>query len=250
MRAVAGLAVYPGIGNRQPAYNRGMSDIATHLSDIRNRLEAACQSCGRDPNEVGLLAVSKTKPTSMIEQALAAGQQDFGENYLQDALPKITALPTATWHFIGAIQSNKTKDIANHFDWVHSLATEKVARRISGQRDPQRGDLKVLVQVNTSAENRKSGVSPEAALALVKYLAVLPNLQPVGLMTIPAAAENPEAQRKPFQLLREIRDHIRRVASLPEFQHLSMGMTDDFEVAIAEGATWIRIGTAIFGTRS
>ena len=211
---------------------------------------SACQASDRHPREVSLLAVSKTRPPAMIQATLAAGQQDFGENYLQDALPKVRALPAATWHFIGAIQSNKTRDIANHFDWVHSLATEKAARRLSEQRDAARGLLKVLIQVNTSAESRKGGVSPEDALPLAKYLAGLPNLRPAGLMTIPAVSDDPEEQRKPFRLLREIRDHIRRAASLPEFRHLSMGMSGDFEAAIAEGATWIRIGTAIFGTRS
>ncbi len=227
-----------------------MSDIAKQLSNIRNRIETACRNCNRDPSEVHLLAVSKTKPISMIEQAHSAGQQDFGENYLQDSLPKTRALPTATWHFIGAIQSNKTRDIANHFDWVHSVASNKVARRLSEQRDPGLAPLKVLVQVNTSGEDQKGGVPPEAALDLVRYMRDLPNIEPVGLMTIPAAAGDPEQQKAPFRLLRETRDRVVESTSLPGFQHLSMGMTGDFEAAIAEGATWIRIGTAIFGSRT
>ena len=227
-----------------------MSDISSRLIDIQSRMTTACTECGRDPSEVRLLAVSKTKPIHLIEDAISAGQDDFGENYLQDALPKTEALPKATWHFIGAIQSNKTRDIANHFDWVHSVASEKVARRLSEQRDPALGPLKVLIQVNTSDEEQKSGVSPEQALPLAKYLANLDNLVAAGLMTIPAASEDPSQQRQPFKLLRETRDHIVDAAGLPDFQHLSMGMTGDFETAITEGATWIRIGTAIFGSRS
>ncbi|MBO6566750.1 MAG: YggS family pyridoxal phosphate-dependent enzyme [Pseudomonadales bacterium] len=227
-----------------------MTDITARLADLQSRVATACTQCGRDPSEVRLLAVSKTKPLDLIEDAIAAGQDDFGENYLQDALPKTEALPKATWHFIGAIQSNKTRDIANHFDWVHSVASEKVARRLSEQRDPALGPLKVLIQVNTSQESQKSGVAPEQALPLAKYLANLDNLVAAGLMTIPAASEDPSQQRRPFQMLRETRDHIVDTAGLPDFQHLSMGMTGDFETAITEGSTWIRIGTAIFGSRS
>ena len=227
-----------------------MSDISSRLADIRNRIEIACQGCGRNPAEVHLLAVSKTKPISLVEKAHRAGQQDFGENYLQDALPKAQALASATWHFIGAIQSNKTRDIANHFDWVHSVSSEKVARRLSEQRDPQLGPLKVLIQVNTSGEEQKGGVSPDKALTITRFIAEQQNLEPMGLMTIPAASDNAEEQREPFRLLRETRDQIRNATGIEGFVHLSMGMTGDFEVAITEGATWIRIGTAIFGSRS
>lgn len=227
-----------------------MSDISSRLADIRKRIETTCQHCARDPAEVHLLAVSKTKPISLVEEAHRAGQQDFGENYLQDALPKTQGLASATWHFIGAIQSNKTRDIANHFDWVHSVSSEKVARRLSEQRAPELGPLKVLIQVNTSQEHQKSGVNPDKALSIARFVAEQQNLEPAGLMTIPAASADAELQRQPFKVLRETRDHIRDTTGIEGFQHLSMGMTGDFEVAITEGATWIRIGTAIFGSRS
>jgi len=227
-----------------------MPDISSRLADIRKRIETACRHCNRDPGEVHLLAVSKTKPISLVEEAHRAGQQDFGENYLQDALPKTRQLASATWHFIGAIQSNKTRDIANHFDWVHSVASEKVARRLSEQRDPGLGPLKVLIQVNTSQENQKNGVSPDEALPIARFIAGQENLEPVGLMTIPAASDDAELQSQPFRLLREIRDQVREATGIEGFEHLSMGMTGDFEAAITEGATWIRIGTAIFGSRS
>lgn len=227
-----------------------MSDISSQITQIRSRIDAACKANGREPEDVRLLAVSKTKPVSMVKEAMRAGQIDFGENYLQDALAKTEVLPDASWHFIGAIQSNKTREIANHFDWVHSVASEKVARRLSEQRDPGKKPLKLLVQVNTSRETQKSGVSPDAALDLVKYMAGLANIEPVGLMTIPAASSGTSTQQRPFRELREILEQIQKDISDAGFRELSMGMTGDFEAAIAEGATWIRIGTAIFGSRT
>ena len=226
-----------------------MIDIVSHLAHLHQRIDAHCRKAGRDPADVRLLAVSKMQPVTLVEKALAAGQKDFGENRLQEALARVSAVPQARWHFIGAIQSNKTRDIAASFDWVHSLASGKAARRLAEQRDPMRGPMQTLIQVNTSGEAQKNGVMPEEVAALAEEVARLPNLDLVGLMTLPAISKDPQEQCLPFRLLREIRDQVRSQLCMESLTHLSMGMTGDFEAAIAEGATWIRIGTAIFGTR-
>ena len=225
-----------------------MSDISKRLELLQQRVSKACEAAGRSLTDVSILAVAKTQPSSSISAALASGQQHFGENYLQEALPKIGALPSADWHFIGSIQSNKTKDIAENFDWVHSIGSMKVARRLSEQRPADRIPLKVMIQINISGEGSKAGVAPGAARLLASDISALPSLSLQGFMTIPESSNTFEQQRQPFRQLRKIRDNI--AASLGiQLTHLSMGMTGDFAAAILEGATWIRIGTAIFGPR-
>ena len=226
-----------------------MTDIADKLDGIHERINRVCGETGRDPSEVHLLAVSKAQGLDMIREAWQCGQAHFGENYLQEALQKTEALPQATWHFIGAIQSNKARHIANNFDWVHSVSSLKVARRLSDRRDPARGDLKLLIQVNASGEGTRSGIAAEEACALAEDIGALPRVKLRGLMTIPEASIEEAAQRQRFSRLRELRDSIRDKLRLEDFDQLSMGMTGDFPAAIMEGATWVRIGTAIFGPR-
>jgi pyridoxal phosphate enzyme (YggS family) len=199
---------------------------------------------------VTLVAVSKTRPATAIRSAYEEGQRDFGENYLQEALEKIAAFPgeALVWHFIGPIQSNKTRAIAEHFDWVHSVDRLKLARRLNDQRPPDMPPLNVCLQVNISGEASKSGVEPEALAALATSVAELPRLRLRGLMAIPAASDDPEQQRRPFRALREALERLR--ADGLALDTLSMGMTNDLEAAIAEGATLVRVGTAIFGPRA
>ncbi len=222
--------------------------IADNLVAVRERILRACHEANRDPASVRLLAVSKTKPGTMVQQAIDAGQTDFGENYLQDALDKVQQFPDAQWHFIGRVQSNKTRQIANHFDWVHSLAGLKVARRLNDQRDHS-DPLNVLLQVNISGDPAKEGVSESDASRLLADLAEMSNLRPRGLMTITEATQDPRKQRDHFRQLADLLDNLQNQLGLAGFDQLSMGMTADLESAIAEGATWVRIGTAIFGAR-
>lgn len=227
-----------------------MSDIATNLERVRARIAAAATAAGRRPESVCLVAVSKTRPTADVAAAADAGQRDFGENYLQEALPKIDALRGRglRWHYIGPIQSNKTRDIAAHFDWVHSVDRLKIARRLSDRRPDDLGPLDVCVQVNLDAEASKAGAAPAETAALARAVAALPRLRLRGLMAIPAPASDPAAQRKPFAALRRLRDELN--ASGLDLDTLSMGMTGDLEAAVAEGATIVRVGTAIFGARA
>lgn len=225
------------------------SEISSRLAAVRDRIRAACLATGRDPREVNLLAVSKTKPAAMVVEAMDCGQHDFGENYLQEAIDKIESVPTSVcWHFVGAIQSNKTRQIAVNFDWAHAVSSEKVARRLGAQRPAGRAPLKALIQVNISAETSKSGVSPDQAPILARAIAGFEGIEVCGLMAIPAPDPNEAVRRRAFSQLRALRDSIRD-DNMPEFTELSMGMTDDLELAVAEGATWVRIGTAIFGNR-
>jgi len=226
-----------------------MHDIATALSTIRARIGELERRYRREPGSVALLAVSKTKPAEAVRTAIAAGQHAFGENHLQDAMTKVEALAgeSISWHFIGAVQSNKTRPIAAHFDWVHSIEREKIATRLSAQRPADRGPLDVCIEVNVSGEDTKSGVPPAAVEPLARMVRELPGLRLRGLMAIPRPAEDFETQRIPFRLLREILDDLN--ARGLELDTLSMGMTGDLEAAIAEGATIVRIGTAIFGPR-
>ena len=200
---------------------------------------------------VTLLAVSKTFGAEMVREALAAGQSAFGENYVQEALPKIEALaglePRIDWHLIGPLQSNKARDVALAFDWVHSVDRLKVAERLSAQRLPDLPPLQVCLQVNVNNERSKSGVAPEDLAALAREVAALPRLRLRGLMSIPAPVEGFEAQRGPHRRLREMFEALR--AEGLELDTLSMGMSADLEAAIAEGATIVRVGTAIFGQR-
>ena len=233
-------------------------DIQANLQKVRLGIKLACEKFDRDPDHVALLAVSKTKPVSMIESAIALGQTHFGENYLQDALTKIeeikhqAKLPKPIWHYIGAIQSNKTRPIAEHFDWVHTVSSHKIAKRLSDQRPSQMPPLNILLQVNIDAEPTKSGVKPEQLLELIQTILELPGIQLRGLMAIPAPASEFELQRAPFKALGDLKQRcIAEFGSeLQGFDQLSMGMTGDLEAAIAEGATWLRIGTAIFGERN
>ncbi|HLV19159.1 MAG TPA: YggS family pyridoxal phosphate-dependent enzyme [Pseudomonas sp.] len=223
-----------------------MSTIETMIAKVRARIREAAQACGRDPEQVRLLAVSKTHPAAAIRAAYACGQVDFGENYLQEALAKqqeLADLPLR-WHFIGPIQSNKTRAIATHFDWVHSVDRLKIAQRLAEQRPEELPPLNICLQVNVSGEASKSGCAPEELPALAEAAAQLPRLKLRGLMAIPEPTDDVAAQRAAFARLRELQ------AGLPyELDTLSMGMSHDLESAIAEGATWVRIGTAVFGAR-
>ena len=226
-----------------------MANIQQRLNEVRARIQKAELACGRRPGSVQLLAVSKTHPTAVIREVAAAGQHAFGENYLQDALQKIDALTDLAleWHFIGAIQSNKTRDIAAHFDWVHTLEREKIARRLSAQRPDGLPPLNVCLQVNISGEASKAGLEPSAVADLAATVSGLPGLRLRGLMTIPRAEADPGRQRAAFHALAELQQQL--VADGLALDTLSMGMSNDLEAAITEGSTIVRIGTAIFGER-
>jgi pyridoxal phosphate enzyme (YggS family) len=227
-----------------------MSAIADNLQAVMARIGVAAKLAGRSPHSIRLLAVSKTWPLASVIDAADAGQQAFGENYVQEGIDKLTAVAgrNLEWHFIGPLQSNKSRPVAEHFDWVHSIERLKTAERLSAQRPTYLAPLQVCVQVNVSGEASKSGCAPDQALALCQAVAALPGLRLRGLMAIPEPADDPLAQRAPFRQVREIFEHI-RAAGLP-LDSLSMGMSHDLEAAIAEGATIVRIGTAIFGERS
>ncbi|WP_070094795.1 YggS family pyridoxal phosphate-dependent enzyme [Pseudomonas sp. GTC 16473] len=223
-----------------------MSTLADNLSAISARIASAAQAVGRDPASVQLLAVSKTKPASAIREIHAAGVHDFGENYLQEALTKQQALSDLPliWHFIGPIQSNKTKAIAEHFDWVHSVDRLKIAQRLSEQRPAGLAPLNICLQVNVSGEDSKSGCTPADLPALAKAVAALPNLRLRGLMAIPEPTEDRATQEAAFASLRKLQEGLGL-----GLDTLSMGMSHDLEAAIAQCATWVRIGTALFGAR-
>lgn len=223
-----------------------MSTIADNLSSVSARIGAAAQAAGREPSSVNLLAVSKTKPAQAIREAHAAGQHHFGENYLQEALAKQAELTDldVIWHFIGPIQSNKTKAIAEHFAWVHSVDRLKIAQRLSEQRPPHLPPLNICLQVNISGETSKAGCEPQDLAALASAVAALPRLRLRGLMAIPEPSTEATEQNATFARVTALRDGL----SLG-LDTLSMGMSDDLEAAIAQGATWVRIGTALFGAR-
>ena len=223
-----------------------MSTIAENSATVLERIAAASRTAGRDPATVGLLAVSKTKPAAALREAAAAGLRDFGENYLQEALDKQPALADLplVWHFIGPIQSNKTRTIASHFDWVHSVDRLKIAQRLAEQRPPERGPLNICLQVNVSGEASKSGCHPDELPALAAAVSRLPNLRLRGLMAIPEPTDDPASQRAAFARLRTLSEALNL-----GLDTLSMGMSQDLEAAIAEGATWVRVGTALFGAR-
>jgi len=227
-----------------------MSAIATNLQAVRTRISTAARAAGRPPESIALLAVSKTWPLASVIDAAAAGQRAFGENYVQEGVDKAIATVDRAldWHFIGPLQSNKTRPVAEHFAWVHSIDRLKIAERLSAQRPADLQPLQVCVQVNVSGEASKSGCHPEEALALCQAVAALPNLTLRGLMAIPEPVDDEAGQRAPFRQLRELYETI-RAAGLP-LDTLSMGMSHDLEAAIAEGATIVRIGTAIFGERN
>ena len=220
--------------------------MAQALDAAQARVAEAAARAGRRADEVALVAVSKTFPAEAVRAAAACGQRDFGENYVQEARAKQEELAGLglVWHFIGPIQSNKTRDIAAHFDWVHGIEREKIARRLSEQRPPGLPPLNVCIQVNVSGEASKSGAAPGEVAALAGVVCTLPGLKLRGLMAIPEAGGDP---RPRFRLLRELRDALN--AGGLALDTLSMGMSQDLESAILEGATIVRVGTAIFGSR-
>jgi pyridoxal phosphate enzyme (YggS family) len=230
-----------------------MSTIALKLQAVDSTIQAACAAAGRPREAVQLLAVSKTFGADAVLDAIAAGQLAFGENYLQEALDKIAAVAAARpataveWHFIGPIQSNKTRPLATHFDWVHTVDRLKIAQRLSEQRPADLPPLQVCLQVNISGEASKSGVATEALLPLARAVAALPNLKLRGLMTIPEPETDVSKQRAAFAGLRALLDQCH--AEGLQLDTLSMGMSADLAAAIAEGATIVRIGSAIFGAR-
>ena len=223
-----------------------MSTIAANISTLDTRIRAAAATAQRDPATIGLLAVSKTKPAAALREAYAAGLRDFGENYLQEALGKqaqLSDLPLC-WHFIGPIQSNKTRAIAENFAWVHSVDRLKIAQRLSEQRPADLPPLNICIQVNVSGEASKSGCAPEDLPALATAISALPRLKLRGLMAIPEPTEDRAAQSAAFATVRNLQNSL----NLP-LDTLSMGMSHDLEAAIEQGATWVRIGTAVFGAR-
>lgn len=223
--------------------------IGDNLQAVHARIAAAAALAGRDPAGVRLLAVSKTHPAALIEEAFHAGQADFGENYVQEALEKMDRLAALRieWHLIGPLQSNKTRVVAERFAWVHTVEREKTARRLSDARPASLPPLEVLLQVNVSAETSKSGAAPDQVPALARAVAALPRLRLRGLMAIPEPTDDVSMQRARFREVRELFDALQK--SGLALDTLSMGMTGDMESAIAEGSTMVRIGTAIFGSR-
>jgi pyridoxal phosphate enzyme (YggS family) len=226
-----------------------MTAIALALQAVRQRIAACAEAAQRSPGEIRLIAVSKTFPVSKIEAAYDAGQATFGENYAQEGVEKILALNSLPleWHFIGPIQSNKTRLVAEHFAWVHSVDREKIAERLAAARPPDLPPLQVCIQVNVSGETSKSGVPPNDAARLAKFIHDLPRLKLRGLMTIPQPIDKFEAQRREFRKLRELKEEL--TAQGLSLDTLSIGMSHDLEAAIWEGATLVRVGTAIFGVR-
>ena len=225
-------------------------DISAALAQIRQRISDAERRFDRFPNSVQLLAVSKTKPEAAIQAAIDAGQTCFAENYLQEAAKKIMHFnnPHLVWHFIGSIQSNKARDIAQHFHWAHTIDRIKIARRLNEHRPGHLPPLNICLQINISGENSKSGIVPDELIRLAGECSSLPNIKIRGLMAMPEQDSDFEKQRVPFRQLRLLFTELQ--TEYPELDTLSMGTTGDLEAAIAEGATMVRIGTAIFGSRN
>ncbi len=226
-----------------------MTLLSAKLQAVLARIASAARQYGRDPGDVRLVAVSKTWPAACVREAALAGQTAFGESFVQEGLDKAAELGALglDWHFIGRVQSNKTRLLAENFNWVHSVDRLRIAERLSEQRPASLPPLSVCVQVNVSGEASKSGVSPAASLALAQAVARLPNLRLRGLMTVPARRDGFLEQRRPFRLLRQLSEQLQ--AGGLALDTLSMGMSHDLEAAIAEGATLVRVGTAIFGER-
>jgi pyridoxal phosphate enzyme (YggS family) len=228
-----------------------MTTLEQRLAGVRQRIQQACQAAGRDPASVGLLAVSKLQPAQAVRQAQQAGQQAFGENYVQEALDKMAALAdlrgAIEWHLIGPLQSNKTRVVAEAFDWVHSVDRLKIAQRLSDQRPAQLPPLNVCLQVNISGEASKSGLLPQEVAQVAAAVTALPRLRLRGLMSIPEPAQGLQAQQAPHRALRLMQQKLNQRGLA--LDTLSMGMSDDLEAAVAEGSTMVRVGTAIFGAR-
>ena len=231
-----------------------MTDLRQQLSDVQARIAAACQASGRASDAVQLLAVSKTFAADAVRQVAACGQRDFGENYIQEGVDKITALQAEpyplVWHCIGPMQSNKTKLVAEHFDWAHTVDRLKIAQRLNDQRPAHLAPLNVCLQVNIDGGETKSGIAPADALALARDVAALPRLVLRGLMTIPDPVDGFDAQVAVHAKARALFDELKAALNLPHFDTLSMGMTGDLEAAIHAGSTMVRVGTAIFGGRT
>ena len=229
------------------------SNLQSNLSAVNLRIQKACKACNRDTSEIQLLAVSKTKPVEAIIESLEYGQRAYGENYLQEAIGKINYVKHAEiqWHYIGAIQSNKTRAIAENFDWVHTVASEKVLKRLSNQRPATKSPLNLLIQINIDNEPTKAGLNPEDALILIEKAKAFDHIVLRGLMAIPApgTSTSTNGTNDAFRRLRLLKDQINEQFDLPLFDQLSMGMSSDLEQAVAEGSTILRIGTAIFGAR-
>ncbi|WP_028485866.1 YggS family pyridoxal phosphate-dependent enzyme [Thiomicrorhabdus chilensis] len=225
------------------------TELLQRYQHVLQRIHKACQQAERRPESVALLAVSKTKPVEDIELIAQQGQTSFGENYVQEALQKIALHPELDWHFIGPIQSNKTKPIAEHFNWVHSIDRLKIARRLSDQRPADKAPLNVLLEVNISGEQSKAGFQPQDLMQAASEIAQLPNLNLRGLMAIPQAVTDFESQRIPFAKMRSLLESLQKALPDCQLDTLSMGMSGDLEAAIMEGATMVRIGTDIFGAR-
>jgi len=224
--------------------------VTENLPKIRDLLAKAANDAGRDANSVRLLAVSKKQPVSSVIEAAAAGQRDFGENQVQEGLEKIKTVANdeLVWHFIGHLQSNKTRAVAEHFDWVHSVDRLKTAERLSRQRPSNLDDLNICLQVNVDDEESKSGMPVDNVRNLARRIADLPRLKLRGLMCLPAIRHDFESQRQPFARLSRLADQL-RADGIP-IDTLSMGMSDDYRAAIFEGSTMVRIGTAVFGPRN
>ena len=222
--------------------------ISQNLSEIKQQIQQISQQCGRD--NVRLLTVSKTKPVEAIEEAIAAGQTAFGENYVQEGVEKIAYFaqqPNLEWHFIGPLQSNKTRLVAENFDWIQTVDRLKIAERLSAQRPENKAPLNVLIQINISDEASKSGIQPEELDELAKAMSQLPNLRLRGLMAIPKPESEPEQQKIALRKMQQLFDRLQ--AEFEGIDTLSMGMSDDMAAAIECGSTMVRIGTAIFGAR-
>jgi pyridoxal phosphate enzyme (YggS family) len=228
-----------------------MGTIQDNIEGVRARVRKAAADAGRSPDEILLLAVAKSRSASEVRAAYDAGQRDFGENYLQEAIPKIEAMEglDVVWHFIGAVQSNKTGAIAQHFQWVHTVDRLRIAERLGAQRPAELAPLNVCLQVNLDAEASKAGIAPDAVCELASHVAEIASLKLRGLMAIPAPREDFAEQCATFARLRGLFDEIAPVVASQDFDTLSMGMSDDFPAAVREGATIVRIGTAIFGPR-
>lgn len=226
-----------------------MNTIAANLQGVNSRIAQSARAAGRHTRDIVLVAVTKTIEPDAIRAAHLAGQRDFGESYVQESLAKIAALADLdlVWHFIGPIQSNKTRQIAESFAWVHSVDRLKIAERLSAQRPEAMPPLQVCIEVNVSAETTKAGVAPDEVRAIATAITGLPRMRLRGLMAIPAATGDPALQRAHFESLRALRDALNRDGLA--LDTLSMGMSDDFEAAVAAGSTMVRLGTAIFGAR-